>query len=206
MISIDRIYDLMADKDFQEPSTGNLFFPAYVYTYPPEKEYQMREQISLLNERLKRPSHYLDCLIINIYQELVTYLKEVSFTGKSLFDLVLEKEKEDPEDALAWIRDEINAGDFYKHLENKIREYFVENSDKRVFLILHGFGSVFPYLRASELLKKTERIIKEFKVIVFYPGEYKDANYSLFGILNDDNMYRANYLNRLLGEEPYPSK
>src|SRR5690606_27768267 len=119
MINIDKIYDLMADKGFQEPSTGNLFFPAYIYTYPPEEEYQMREQISLLNKRLKRPSHYLDCLIINIYHELVNYLKDVSFTGKSLFELLLEKEKDDPEDALAWIRDEINDGDFYKYFERK---------------------------------------------------------------------------------------
>jgi len=69
-----------------------------------------------------------------------------------------------------------------------------------VFLVIYGFGSAFPFLRASELLKRTERLIKEFKVIVFYPGEYKDSKYSLFSLLNDDNMYRANYLNRQLGE------
>lgn len=200
MISVDKIYDLMADKGFQEPRTGNLFFPAYIYTYPPQKEYAIREQINLLIEKLKRPNHYLDSLVINIYQELIDYLKDETFAGKTLFDLVIEKEKEDPAEALAWIRDEVNHGKFYEKFEAKVKEHFSEDHDKKVYLIMHGFGSAFPFLRASELLKRTEKLIKEFKVIIFYPGEYKESKYNLFGILNDDNMYRANYLNRQLGE------
>lgn len=200
MISVDKIYDLMADKGFQEPRTGNLFFPAYIYTYPPQKEYAIREQISLLIEKLKRPNHYLDSLVVNIYQELIDYLKSEKFAGKTLFDLVVEKEREDPAEALAWIRDEVNHGDFYKKFEAKVKGHFNEDHDKKVYLIMYGFGSAFPFLRASELLKRTEKLIKEFKVIIFYPGEFTDSKYSLFGILNDDNMYRANYLNRQLGE------
>ena len=69
----------------------------------------------------------------------------------------------------------------------------------RVFII-YGFGTAFPYLRASDFLKKTEKLIKEFKVIVFYPGTYKNSNYSMFNELNDDNLYRANHLNNQLGE------
>lgn len=199
--NIDKIYDLMADKGFQEPRTGNLFFPAYIYTYPPENEYEIRENIQLLDKKLKRPNHYLDSLMINIFDELIGYLKNETFAGKSLFDLVVEKEKEDPADALSWIREEINNGNFYAKFENKVRDFFKENDNKRVYLILYGFGSSFPYLRASELLKRTEKLIKEFKVILFYPGDYKESNYSLFKILNDDNMYRANYLNSQLGDQ-----
>lgn len=199
--NIDKIYDLMADKGFQEPRTGNLFFPAYIYTYPPENEYEIRENIQLLDKKLKRPNHYLDSLMINIFDELIEYLKNETFAGKSLFDLVVEKEKEDPADALSWIREEINNGNFYAKFENKVRDFFKENDNKRVYLILYGFGSSFPYLRASELLKRTEKLIKEFKVIIFYPGDYKESNYSLFKILNDDNMYRANYLNSQLGDQ-----
>ena len=199
--NIDKIYDLMADKGFQEPRTGNLFFPAYIYTYPPENEYEIREHIQLLDKKLKRPNHYLDSLMVNIFDELLDYLKNENFAGETLFDLVIEKEKEDPADALSWIREEINNGNFYNKFENKVRDFFKEKDNKRVYLIIYGFGSSFPYLRTSELLKRTEKLIKEFKVIIFYPGEYKESNYSLFKILNDDNMYRANYLNSQLGEQ-----
>lgn len=198
MINIDKIYDLMADRGFQEPRTGNLFFPAYIYTYPPEQEYEIREQINLLIEKLKRPNHYLDCLVLNIYHELIAYLKEESFAGKSIFDSVLEKEQEDPTRAYLWVRNKMQSDKFMKFFTDKIQAHFKDTTDKKVFLILYGFGSSFPYLRASELLKKTEHLVKEFKVIVFYPGKYVDAKYSLFGILDDDNLYRANNLNNQL--------
>ena len=191
----------MADKGFQEPRTGNLFFPAYIYTYPPEEEYEIRRQIDLLIEKLKRPNHYLDCMVVNIYHELIEYLKNESFTGDTLFDMLLDKEKEDPDETLSWVIDEVNHGDFYNRFETKIKEHFKPDKEKRVYLIIYGFGSAFPYIRASDFLKKIESLIKEFKVILFYPGEYKDSNYSLFSMLNDDNMYRANYLNRQLNQE-----
>lgn len=199
MINVDKLYSLMADKGFQEPRTGNLFFPAYIYTYPSEKEYEIRKKIDELIVRLKRPNNYLDCLAINIYEEIIDHLKSESFSGKTLFDHVIEQEKEDPEDAFAWIREEMN-GDFYDKFEKKIKSHFDNKDDKRVYLVMYGFGSSFPYLRASELLKRTEKIIKDFKIIIFYPGEYKDSKYNLFELLDDDNMYRANHLNSLLGQ------
>ncbi|GAW88408.1 hypothetical protein FPS14_contig00004-0073 [Flavobacterium psychrophilum] len=76
--------------------------------------------------------------------------------------------------------------------------HFGEKNDKKVYLVLHGFGSAYPYLRVSDFLKKTEQLIKEFKVIVFYPGDYNNNNYNLFGLLNDDNLYRANHLNKYI--------
>lgn len=190
----------MADKGFQDPSTGNLFFPAYIYTYPAENELELRAQIELLIEKLNRPNLFLDCLSINIYHELIAFLKQNSFSQNSIFDDILKLEKEDPEEAYIAIREELDF--FWEHLEKKVRDHFKDTTnDKRVFLLMYGFGTVFPYIRASELLKNTEKIIKEFKLILFYPGKYENTNYSLFGILNDDNMYRANHLNKILGVE-----
>jgi len=200
MINIDKIYDLMADRGFQEPRTGNLFFPAYIYTYKAEQEYEIREQIELLIKKLKRPNHYLDCMTINIYHEIIAYLKEESFAGKSIFESVIEKEKDDPERAFLWVRNKLQSDKFITYFTKKVQEHFKEQTDKKVYLVLYGFGSSFPYLRASELLKKTEKLIKDFKVIVFYPGEYKEAKYRLFDVLDDDNMYRANHLNKQLGQ------
>lgn len=201
VLNSNKLYDLMADKGFQEPRTGNLFFPAYIYTYEPAQEYEMRKEIDLLIEKLKRPNHYLDSLVVNMYDELIDFLKNEQFAGQNLFNLIIEKEKEDPEEALAWVRDEINEGDFYKNFTKKVKDHFGVNNEKKVYLILHGFGSAYPYLRSSDFLKKTEKLIKEFKVIVFYPGDYKNNNYNLFGLLNDDNLYRANHLNNLIATE-----
>lgn len=201
MINIDKIYDLMSDKGFQEPRTGNLFFPAYIYTYPPEKEYEIRTQIDILIRKLERPSLYLNCLVVNIYHEIIEYLKSKHFAGESIFDIIMEMEKEEAEDAFEMICDEINGNAFYEYIENKLLEHFKIDEDKRVYLIIYGFGSAFPYLRASKFLTNVESFIKRFKMILFYPGEYKNSQYHLFGELDDDNMYRANHLNKLIGED-----
>lgn len=195
---VSKIYDLLADKGFQTPRTGDLFFPAYIYTYNPEDEYETREQIALLTEKLKRPNNFLDCLVMNIYDEFINHLKSYSFAGRTIFDEVIKKEKADPAAAAKWIRQLATDQKFYTYIYNRVHEHFKEKTDKKVYLLIHGFGTSFPYIRASEFLKNTERLIKDFKIIVFYPGEYKDGNYNLFKELNDDNMYRANHLNQLL--------
>lgn len=191
----------MADKGFQEPRTGNLFFPVYIYTYEPAEEYEMRKEINLLIEKLERPNNYLDSLVINMYDEMIEYLKEEQFANRTLFDLISEKEKEDDEEALTWVRDEINEGNFYNNFTKKVKNHFGQNNEKKVYLVLHGFGTAYPYLRVSDFLKNTEQFIKEFKVIVFYPGNYDNNNYNMFGLLNDDNLYRANHLNKYLAIE-----
>jgi hypothetical protein len=191
----------MADRGFQEPRTGNLFFPVYIYTYEPAEEYEMRQQINQLVEKLSRPNNYLDCLVINMYDEMIDYLKSEQFAGRSLFDLISDKEKEDDEEALTWVRDEINEGNFYTNFTKKVKTHFGANNEKKVYLVLHGFGTAYPYLRVSDFLKNTEQLIKDFKVIVFYPGNYDNNNYNMFGLLNDDNLYRANHLNKYLAIE-----
>ena len=40
-MTIQELYDLLASDDFQRADTGNLFFPAYMYMYEPENEYEI---------------------------------------------------------------------------------------------------------------------------------------------------------------------
>lgn len=189
----------MSDKSFQDPRTGNLFFPAYIYTYPPANEYEIRDKIEQAVNNLARPSNYLNTLSINIYHELIAFLKSRVFMKRSLLDQIIEKEKEDPNAASNWVKDQMK--NFIIHFEDKVEKHFADADKNKAYLILYGFGSIFPYLRASELIKQTESLIKDFKVIVFFPGEYEDSYYSLFEILKDENTYRANHLNNLLNED-----
>jgi hypothetical protein len=108
-----------------------LFFPVYIYTYDPAQEYEMRQEINLLIEKLSRPNNYLDCLVINIYDEMIDFLKAEQFANRSLFDLILEKEKEDDEEALEWILEEINEGNFYTKFTEKLRTISVQTMKRR---------------------------------------------------------------------------
>ncbi len=57
-IDFDKIFELLSDKSFQNHRTGNLFFPAYIYTYPPAEEYEIRDKIEQAVNNLARPSNY----------------------------------------------------------------------------------------------------------------------------------------------------
>ena len=201
MIDVNKVYDLLAKKDFQDARSNALFFPAYIYTYDATKEYEVRNEILLLHENLSRPDNNLDSLLINIYNEMIEYLKAEEFIGLSLFDNVIEDESKEPNKAQKWISNIVSSKEFYNKLENKVCSYFEKQHDrKRVYVLVYGFGSSFPYIRTSTFLKRTEKIVKNFKMIIFYPGQYKNSNYHLFGLLNDhvDNIYRANLLNNLI--------
>ena len=198
-IDFDKIFELLSDKSFQNHRTGNLFFPAYIYTYKPEEEYEVREKIDQAVNNLARPSNYLNTLSINVYHELIEFLKNKTFMKRPLLDLILEKEKMEPKAASDWVKNEIPS--FVKHIIERVQNHFNDDYTRKAYLILYGFGSIFPYMRASELIKQTESLIKNFKVIVFFPGEYENSHYRLFNIFNDENTYRANHLNKMLSEE-----
>lgn len=199
---IDKIFQLLSDDGFKDPDTGLLFFPAYVYTYPAEEEYLIRKQINVLNEKLKRPSNNLNCLVINVFEEFVKMLKEEEFASGSIYDEIINLEEDDYKDAKDFLKEKAQDEDFIQEIiGNRIQAYFDTRTDDKIYLLLHGFGSIFPYLRVSHFLKNTEHYIKNFKLIVFYPGNYTNAKYSLFGEFNDDNVYRANHLNQLLTPE-----
>lgn len=196
--NLDRIFKLLSQEDFKDPDSGLLFFPVYIFTYSPEEEYLIRNQIEELNEKLKRPSNNLNCLIINIYDEFIGFLKSQKFAGDTIFDSILSLELDDYSESLDYITELAESNEFLEYIGEKFQTYFEKNENDKVYMILYGFGSIFPYLRLSTLLKKTEKHTKKLKIITFYPGEFKNSRYSLFGIFNDDNVYRANHLNQYL--------
>ncbi|MCK9411438.1 MAG: DUF1788 domain-containing protein [Prolixibacteraceae bacterium] len=192
-MTITELYERMSNKDFQDPATGNLFSNAYMYLYPPESENQIHDEIQVIKERLKRPNNYLDVLILDIFELYCAFLKHKKFGKTSLFDFFIEKEKQTPDKVNESLIREAKSDGFFAFLDKAIKSHFSEGeTDKKVYVIIHGFGSIFPYLRTSKFLNNFEKyfIGEKYKLILFYPGEVKDY-YSLFKLLNDENPYRA---------------
>lgn len=192
-MTISELYNQLADKDFQDHNTGNLFFPAYMYMYDAEKEYEIEKEILDIKNRLHRPNSYLDILVLDIFEELVAYLKQRKF-GKSStkFEYYTEHESVNPE-ALksALINDAYDKKEFLKYLDSKIKEHLANAGVyEMAYVFIKGFGNAFPYIRASRFMNNFEGYINGYKLIMFYPGEAKEY-YSLFRLLKDENLYRA---------------
>lgn len=196
-LNIEEVFKLFANDGFKDPKTGLLFFPAYIYTYDPKDEYLVRKQIQELNNKLERPSNSLNSLVINIYEELINYFRSQTFSGKSILDFLLEKDVKDGAKVTDMIRNRVND-DFFAYLGEKFKTYFEKQEADKVYLFVYGFGSVYPYLRVSTFFKNLEQYVRDYKLIVFYPGSVKNETYSLFNLTNDENIYRVNHLNQLL--------
>jgi hypothetical protein len=56
---------------------------------------------------------------------------------------------------------------------------------------ISGVGSVWPLLRAHNLLNSLHSLLSETPVVLFYPGHYDGQTMSLFSKIPSNNYYRA---------------
>lgn len=190
-MTITELYNQLADKGFQDYQTGNLFFPAYMYTYDPEKEYEVDAEIIDIKERLHRPNNYLDVMVIDIFEVFVEYLKQAKFGSHVKFDFYIQHEKDKAKVVANTLKQDAYDARFLEFLNSKIESHLEAAQEYEVaYIFIKGFGNAFPYIRANRFMNKFEKYIKGYKLILFYPGEAKEY-YSLFGLLRDENLYRA---------------
>ncbi len=198
-MNLDNLFDILSTPEFQNPDSGSLFFPVYVYTYNPAEEYQFREQLEILKDRLLRAAIYQDCMVINIYDVFIDFLKSNFLGEDSLFDLLVNQEQLEGTDSIYEPTYDCAVGsDFFDFLNNKIINSFnLQNEYKKVYIFIHGFGSIFPFLRLSEFIKLYEKYIDvgNYKIISFYPGKFENNHYYLFNELINKDFYRAILLN-----------
>ncbi|MEI6767261.1 MAG: BREX protein BrxB domain-containing protein [Bacteroidota bacterium] len=196
---IDSLYELLENRDFLNPETANIFSPFFFFTYDAANEYQVRKEIELLKEKLKRPLAMADTLVINIYELVLEFLKARSVSSMTTFDIMMELDKKDSHAVMLRLERILAGDDFTKYLIDKIQSHISDNTGlKKVYVFIYGIGSIYPYLRANKLVSRIEQYVKDYKVIVFYPGTLANSNFTLFGQLNSKSIYRANHLNTLL--------
>ena len=189
-MTITELYHQLSDKGFQDHQTGNLFFPAYMYMYNPELEYEVEKEILDIKNRLHRPNNYLDVMVLDIFEEFVNYLKMEKFGFGTKYEFYLEHEKNKAQAIEKSLNKDAYDVRFMNYLNNKIVEHHSNTEYEVAYVLMKGFGNAFPYIRASRFMSNFEKHIKGFKLIMFYPGVAK-GYYSLFGLLQDENLYRA---------------
>lgn len=190
-MTVTELYEQLCDKDFQDHQTGNLFFPAYMYTYQPEQEYEIEAELEDIKSRLLRPNNYLDVLMLDIFDEYRAFLSQERFGRDSKLDFYTKQEATKPEAVDKALKNGAYEARFLIYLDEKIKKHLSEAGDYEVaYVFVKGFGKSFPYIRASRFMNNFEKYIKGYKLIMFYPGKAKDY-YSLFGLLKDENLYRA---------------
>ena len=202
---LDRVFDRLSDPEFQDLGSGLMSFPAYIYVYPPDREYELRDELPNLCERLKRPKvqpqEEQAPLLLNVYEAFLRYLEDRTLGGRPLLERILEQEENDPDQIAKQLKRHARSAGFVGGLAEQFEEYIQAPSEyKRSYVFLHGWGSIYPYLRASQFLDRMEGRLGDYKLILFYPGTYEEGQFRLFGELNSNRVYRASCLNEMIGE------
>jgi hypothetical protein len=184
---LDELYAKLASPDFANPSTGNLTFPSYTYVYDPSFEHEVSSTLNKLASNLIRPNAYVDTLVINIFEFFLEYMKSIQHGNHGpLLDFLMEKETTNPAFIKKSLAARAQSDQFFEAIHTHIQNYLNEVSHyKKSYVIVHGFSTIYPYLRTKHFLIKMERYVQGYKLIVFYPGVHNRA-FSLFGKLKPE--------------------
>ena len=194
-MTVEQLYEKLCSKKFQDTQSGDLFYNFFVYLYPADKEFEMREQIEDIKENIKRPVNNVDVLTLDIFEEFCRFMDGQSFGNHpSYLNYMLEKDESRPDDVTKALLLKANSDDFMLYIHNRIMEH-VSKVDEyiRPYVFLYGLGNIYPYLRTSNLLNRYEKYNRSerYKIILFYPGDQDGATFKLFGDLEDNHTYRA---------------
>jgi len=69
-------------------------------------------------------------------------------------------------------------------------EEMINASNSKVYF-LTGVGAVYPFIRSHNVLNNLQVIVKDAPMVAFFSGKYDGHSLNLFGLMKDDNYYRA---------------
>lgn len=159
--------------------------PYHVFEYPAAEELAVREHIAFLIDRIPKEAPGLRLASVNLFDFLIDHLRD-----RKLLDRCFEMDRRQGQAQL------------FRHLEkllqpDKIAPLLAEQMrcDESDLVLIHGVGSVWPFMRTSGLLNGLHRFTGNTPVVLFYPGTYDQVAFRLFGRVRDkdkhDNYYRA---------------
>jgi hypothetical protein len=174
------LYKVISSQRFLKKEALGGEIPFFISAYNAKQELIIEENIKLLINKLE--SAGVSVLEINLY-DIVCEILEDKGGVERMFKVEKAKSKEK---FLRALQSTLNIHDV---LMPKIREK-IENENAKVYF-LTGIGRVFPYIRSHNVLNNLQNIAKEAPTVTFFPGDYNGHTLNLFGLLKDDNYYRA---------------
>ena len=129
----------------------------------------------------------IQVLLINLFDLSIEIIKE-----RGIWERTLEVEKTIPKDQ--FVEQLQSVLDPEKHIIPAIATRL--NDQKYDVLFITGVWEVFPYIRSHTILNNLQSTAKYLPTVMFFPGEYQHSSLDgssldLFGLLHDDNYYRA---------------
>lgn len=176
----DHIFKVVSNEGFLRKESLGGEIPFFISAYPAKDEIAVRDEIRMLKNKLT--SKGIEVLEINLFELVCEILEE-----KGGVDRMFRVERsKGSEKFLRALQSSLNI---HEVLLPKIKSMIEESGAQLYFLT--GIGLVFPFIRSHNVLNNLQSIAKDSPTITFFPGEYNGHTLNLFGLLKDDNYYRA---------------
>jgi hypothetical protein len=184
----DHIFKVVSNEGFLRKESLGGEIPFFIAAYPAKEEIKVRIEIRMLKNKLT--SKGVEVLEINLF-DLVCEILEDEYDGgmEGLFELEKELDEEQFLDALQSV---LNIEAVFLP---KIKD-LIDSSEAQIYFLTE-IGMVYPYIRTHTILNNLQSIAKNSPTLTFFPGSYSGLTLNLFGLLKDDNYYRAFNIEKL---------
>jgi hypothetical protein len=169
-----------------------------IVVYPPDREFELRRAVASLCEELRQQRwSTLDLSLQRLMLARVAALPEAERARIRSREQRFAVDKGDPTRALDFLKEQLEpllegtggiAGDVAKALDTFVKDPAVVQDRSAVFL--SRVASLYPFVRASALLKHIAGRTHHLPVILLYPGTQHDRGLSFLGELTADRDYR----------------
>ena len=159
--------------------------PYAIFRYPPENEFDVRAEITLLQTRLEQAGK--EITRISLAKCLTAALEAENITPEE----VAEQEKSmGVATTIETIHNILSDSD-YQPLDRLVLERMPQNPDPtRDIVFIIRAGALFPFYRTSSLLEQMMGTI-QVPAVLFYPGSLDGAaGLRFMGILDAEHNYR----------------
>ncbi len=176
----DHLYKVISHGEFLRMEALGGEIPFFISAFDAKQQLEVDKAVRGLKNKLE--TNGIPVLELNLYEIALEILNEELGTGE-IFELEKQMDKSELKEAIQ------STLDINEVLMPKIKQK-IDAENARVYF-LTGIGLVYPYIRSHNVLNNLQNIAKKAPTILFFAGDYNGFTLELFGLLKDDNYYRA---------------
>lgn len=179
-VKFNHLYKVISSPRFLSMEALGGEIPFFISAYNATQELEVRESTGMLINKLE--TNGVKVLEINLYDLACDILED-----KGGMERMFRVEKAKGKDK--FLRALQSSLNMHEVLIPRLEE-LIRSVEADVYL-LTGIGLVFPFIRSHTILNNLQNIAKNAPTVCFFPGVYTGQSLNLFGLLKDDNYYRA---------------
>ena len=176
----EHLYKVISHEEFLRMEALGGEIPFFISAFDAKQQLEVDKAVRGLKNKLE--THGIPVLEINLYDIALEILNDELGEGE-IFELEKDMDKAELKEAIQSILD-IN-----EVLMPRIKQKIDAENAKVYFLT--GIGLVYPFIRSHNVLNNLQNVAKKAPTVAFFAGNYSGFSLELFGLLKDDNYYRA---------------